>query len=101
MVGEIIGSGIPERMPGDSKSYKAKQRGYKRMIRIKKNVNVLKTLKENGYSSYTLRKKRIFGEARIQRMREGKVPSMRELNMICELTGKTLADFVEFIPDRA
>ena len=71
------------------------------MIRIKKNVNVLECLKENGLSTYQLRKKRIFGESRIQRMREGKTPSMRELDMICKLTAHDIGDLIEYVPDPA
>ncbi len=71
------------------------------MIRIKHNVNVLEYLKEKGMTTYQLRKKRIFGESRIQRMREGKTPSIRELDLICKLTAHDINDLIEYVPDPA
>lgn len=69
------------------------------MIRIKKNVNVLECLKENGFSTYQLRKKRIFGESRIQRLRNGETPSIRELDLICKLTAHDIGELIEYVPN--
>ena len=67
------------------------------MIVIKQNV--LKLLKENGYSTYRLIKEKIMGTERIQRLRHNELPSWRELNIICELTNCSVADIIEYAPD--
>ena len=62
--------------------------------------NVLELLKEKGYSSYTLRKNKIMGSDRIQRLRHGQLPSWRELDIICQLTGSSIADLIEYRPEQ-
>ena len=42
-------------------------------------------LKEKGYSTYTLRQKKIFGESTIQKLREGKPISWENIETLCEL----------------
>lgn len=70
------------------------------MIRIKENVNVLECLKEQGITSYQIRKRNIMGESRVQRLRHGALPSWHELDIICRITGKDVADLIEYVPDQ-
>lgn len=67
------------------------------MVKCKQNLVVL--LKDNGYSSYRLRKDKIMGTERIQRLRHGELPSWRELDIICKLTGAKVEEVIEYVPD--
>lgn len=68
---------------------------------IAQKQNILKLLIENGYSTYKLRKDKIMGQQRIQRLRQGKLPSWRELDIICKLTAHDIGDIIEYTPDKA
>lgn len=63
--------------------------------------NVLKLLKDKGFSSYRLRKEKIIGTERIQRLRHGELPSWRELDIICKLTAQDIGDIIEYTPEKA
>ena len=58
--------------------------------------NILELLKENGFSTYRLSKDKIMGTERIQRLREGKLPSWRELDIICKLTAHNIGDIIGY-----
>ncbi len=66
------------------------------MIRWKDGVNVLVELSKCGYTAYELRKQRIFGEAAIQKLRRGGLPSWRELDFICHALCCDIGDLIEF-----
>ena len=68
------------------------------MITYKRNV--LELLKDNGFSSYRLRKEKIMGTERIQRLRHGELPSWRELDIICKLTAHEIGDIIEYTPEK-
>ncbi len=61
--------------------------------------DILKLLKDHGYSTYRLRKEKILGESVLQRYRNGKLPSRHELDIICRLTNCSVADIIEYVPD--
>lgn len=63
-------------------------------------VNVLELLKENGYTSYKLRKDNIFCQSSIQNLRHDKMVSWRDLETICRLTGKQPGKLLEFVPEK-
>ena len=63
--------------------------------------NILRLLKNHGYSAYRLRKDKIMSAERIQRLRRGALPSWRELAIICQLTGESVSDLIEYAPDQA
>ena len=71
------------------------------MIRVKENVNILQSLKEKGLSEYKLRKNKILGTSRIQRLRHGALPSWHELDLICRITARSVAGLIEYVPDAA
>ncbi len=52
---------------------------------FKYKVDILAALKEAGYSTYRLRKERIFAEATLQKFRQGIVVSQTQLEKLCEL----------------
>ena len=66
---------------------------------IKYKTNVLALLKNNGYTTYKLRKEKILGESILQKMRTNILLSWAELNTVCTLLNCQPGDIVEFIPD--
>ena len=67
------------------------------MLRYK--IDVLKELKNNGYSTYRLRNDKLMGEAQIQKIRSGEIASKESLNTVCKLLGCQPGDFLEYVPD--
>lgn len=64
------------------------------MIRYK--VDVLQALKNEGYSTYRLRKDKLFGEATIQKLRDSELVSWDNVNTICRLLNCQPGDIVEY-----
>ena len=62
-------------------------------------INVLYALKENGYSSYKLRKEKIFGEATLQKFRKKEYINFDNLNKLCELLNCQISDIIEYVKE--
>lgn len=62
-------------------------------------INVLNALKENGYSSYKLRKEKIFGEATLQKFRKKEYINFDNLNKLCELLNCQISDIIEYVKE--
>ena len=58
-------------------------------------IDVLKSLKEKGYSTARLRKDKLMGEATIQKIREGQLVSWANIDTICTLLECDVGDVVE------
>lgn len=58
-------------------------------------IDVLKSLKEKGYSTARLRKDKLMGEATIQKIREGQLVSWANIDTICTLLECDVGDIVE------
>lgn len=67
------------------------------MIRYK--FDVLEALKAAGYSTYRLRKEKIFAESTIQKLREGIIVSAENLDMICSLLRIQPGDIIEYVEE--
>ncbi|MCH5261144.1 MAG: helix-turn-helix transcriptional regulator [Lachnospiraceae bacterium] len=66
---------------------------------IKYKFDVLGALKAAGYTSYRLRRERIFGERVIQQLRDGEVVSWKTIDTLCTLLNCQPGDIVEHTPD--
>lgn len=66
---------------------------------IKYKIDILAAMKEHGYSSYKIRKEKIFGESVLQKMRNGAPLSWAELNTVCAILGCQPGDLIEYVPD--
>ena len=66
---------------------------------LKYKVNILKALKEAGYSSTRLRKEKIMGEATLQRLRHNKSVSFDVLSKLCYLLNCKLEDILIYVED--
>ena len=58
-------------------------------------IDVLSALKLKGYSTYRLRKDKIFGEAVIQKLRVGDGVGWSTLELICNLLHCSPSDIIE------
>ena len=67
------------------------------MFKIRDGVNMLELMKQCGYTTYELRKQKIFGERTIQRLREGKLPSWEVLDFICGITAYEPWEIIEYV----
>lgn len=63
-------------------------------------IDVLKALKDAGYSSTRLRREKILGEATMSRIRNGGDINLSTVNVICELLDKQPGEILRWIPDK-
>lgn len=68
-------------------------------MNIRYKIDILARLKECGYSTYKLRKKRVMGEATIQLLREGKLVSWENMSTICRLLDCQPGDILEYVKE--
>ena len=61
---------------------------------LKYKIDVLDALKERGYSSYRLRKEKIFGERVIQQLRDGYPVSWETVFRLCVLLNLDVGDIL-------
>ena len=66
---------------------------------IKYKVNILEALKEAGYSTYKIRKGKIFSESTLQQFRKGEIVSTEQLSKLCNLLNCQPGDILEYAPD--
>lgn len=69
------------------------------MIRVKQGIDLLEELKSCGFTTYVLRKDKYFSESSIQRLRNGGLPTWKELDFICNITARRIDELIEFIRD--
>ena len=62
-------------------------------------IDVLKALKEAGYSTTRLRKDKIMGEATIQKIRENQIASWATIDTICSLLNCDVGDVVGHVKE--
>lgn len=58
-------------------------------------IDILSALRSAGYSSYRLRKEKIFGEAVIQKLRNSEGVGWSTLETLCNLLSCQPADIIE------
>ena len=67
---------------------------------IRYKIDIMESLKERGYSSYRLRKEKLFGEATLQMYRRGEFVSSKDnLSVLCRLLDAQPGDLIEYLPD--
>lgn len=59
-------------------------------------LDILKALKDHGFSTYRLRKERIFGESTISQFRNGEIVYGKTLEKLCSILGCQPGDIIEF-----
>ena len=68
------------------------------MIEFK--IDIMQALKEHGYTSYRLRKEKIFGEATMTKFRNQEYINFKNLNILCRLLECQPEDIIEYVPDQ-
>lgn len=66
------------------------------MIQWREGINPLELLANSGFTTYQLRKQKIWGEATIQKFRKGGLPTWKELNFICKVSAYKIEDLIVF-----
>ena len=64
------------------------------MFIVRPGVDILDLLKRSGYTSYTVRRDKTFGEATMQKFRKHGLPSWQELFKLCTRLHKTPVDLI-------
>ncbi len=67
---------------------------------IKYKIDVIQALKNKGYSTYKIRKEKIFNESQLQQTRDHKLLTQDALNKVCMLLDCQPGDLLEYIPDK-
>ena len=62
-------------------------------------TKVMEALKEAGFSAYRLRKEKIMGEAMMQKIRDGELPSWDAFDKICGLLNCQPSDIIEYVKE--
>lgn len=64
-------------------------------------LDVLSALKEAGYNTNRIRKEKLIGEAMLQKIRSGQMPSWATLETICSLLDCQPGDLIAFSREEA
>jgi putative transcriptional regulator len=59
-------------------------------------IDVLAALKAKGYTTYRLSRERLLGNATVQKLREGKMVGIIELDKICKLLECQPAELIAY-----
>ena len=62
-------------------------------------IDVLDALREKGYTTFVLRKKRMLSESTIQKLRNNVIISLEQIGVVCDLLDVTPWDLVECYHD--
>lgn len=60
------------------------------------NIDVLEALKQNGYSTYRIRKEKLIGESTLQKLRQGLPVSLENIETICVLLHCQPGDIIRY-----
>ncbi len=63
---------------------------------IKYKIDIMANLKAAGYSTYRIRKDKIFGEATIQKIRNNELISWDNISTICKILNCQPGDIIEY-----
>lgn len=63
---------------------------------IKYKIDILKELKDKGYTTYVLRKNKYLSESTLANIREGKPVTMGALDAICVMLRKRPEEVIDF-----
>lgn len=66
---------------------------------IKYKIDIIQALKQVGYSTYKIRKEKIFTESQLQQIRDHKLLTQEALNKVCTLLDCQPGDILEYVPD--
>lgn len=63
-------------------------------------IDVMETLKENGYNTTRLRKEKLLGENSIQYLRENRMVGAKALDVICGLLEMQPGNIIKYVENK-
>ena len=61
--------------------------------------DIIAKLKEQGYTTYQIRKEKIFSESTLQKFRQKQMISAENLDTLCRVFNMQPGEIIEYIPD--
>ena len=61
--------------------------------------NILELLKQNGYTTYKIRKDNLLSESTVHKLRQKQGVDWKNLEKICSLTHMQPGDFLEYVEE--
>ena len=61
--------------------------------------DMLKALKDKGYTTYQIREKKLLSESTVQKLRKGTPVSWENIEALCRLLKCQPGDLLEYVPD--
>ncbi|MGN1139330.1 MAG: helix-turn-helix domain-containing protein [Ruminococcus sp.] len=61
--------------------------------------DIIAKLKEQGYTTYQIRKEKIFSESTLQKFRQKQMISAENLDTLCKVFNMQPGEIIEYIPD--
>ena len=62
-------------------------------------IDVMKALKEKGYSSTRIREEKLIGQSYLQQIRHQELVSWKTIDTLCALLDCQVGDLVEYVPE--
>lgn len=66
---------------------------------IKYKIDIISALKGRGYSTYRIKREKIFNQSQLQQIRDNKLLTQDALNRLCTLLNCQPGDIMEYVPD--
>lgn len=66
---------------------------------IKYRINIIDALRRAGYSTYTIQRQKLIGNATMQKIRSGEIVNAANLDKLCKLLNCQPGDILEYVPD--
>lgn len=63
---------------------------------LKYKIDVLAALKDAGYTTYRIRREKLFPESALQQFREGKIVSLNQIEKLCGLLHCQPGDLLKY-----
>ena len=63
-------------------------------------INVIETLKENGYNSTRILKENIISQAAMQKLRQNEMIGIKTLEKLCEILDMQPGNIIKYVEDK-
>ena len=63
-------------------------------------IDVLETLKENGYNTTRILKENLIGQAAMQKIRENKMVGIKTIDRLCALLDMQPGNIIKYVGDK-
>ncbi|MBP3667431.1 MAG: helix-turn-helix domain-containing protein [Clostridia bacterium] len=67
---------------------------------IQYKIDILKELREKGYTQFRIRQEKLIGQSYLQQIRKGEIVSKNCLETLCELLECQPGDLLEYVSDK-